>query len=454
MKRFLCIIVVITVFILVFSCGCEKNDAETESTATLTTTSSSETPAPETEDSATTVPESSESETEFTGMILPDDVLENALEFSKQQLLYTASIYPYDKFPHSTYTNGDWNPKTDVGLEFEQEWIEGFFPGCMWYMYELTGEEEWREKAEGWTANVEWHKNNTSTADIGFRLVCCFGIGYRLLQDEAYKDVLIKGASSLATRYNYYVHAVRNGDWYRWPEDRSLPAAFTLFNDDIMNVELMFMAGQFNHSVYTTMALNHCLTTYNDIVREDGGSYHLAEYNASSGEVLWLHTYQGQGDDTTWSRGQAWLIYGFTMAYRYTRDPRMLEYAKKVSEYWIENIPEDYVPYWDFQADGIPDAEKDSSAAAVTASAFLELSTYCTDQSEKDKYYEIAVRTLHSLSSPAYLAQGTDCKAILLHGVGYHPADIEIDVGLIFGDYYYLEALVRYVNMRDKGTIF
>jgi unsaturated chondroitin disaccharide hydrolase len=453
MKRIL-ISVCIILLLAMITTGCGPGtDDGTADTSSISQTSASDVSESTTE--YTEFDESSGTVTTETGDIsIADDILLNVIDFSKKQLAYTASIYPFSRFPHSTFTNGDWNPKRDVRIENEQEWIEGFFPGCLWFMYEITGEEQWMEEAEGWTANNIWQQHNTGTADIGFRIVCSFGNGYRLTQNENYKKILINGASSMATRYNPVVKAIRNGDWYRWPKDKNVPADFTLFNDDIMNVELLFAAGQYDHPEYTEMALNHCLTTYRDIVREDGGSYHLVEYNAVSGEIDLKHTYQGQGDETTWSRGQAWLIYGFTMAYRYTEDPRMLDYAKKVAEYWIENIPDDYVPYWDFQAVGIPDANKDSSAAAITASGLLELSTFCSDQFEKDRYYEFAVNTIKSLSSPEYLAQGTDCRAILLHGVGFYTENSEIDVGLIFGDYYYLEALTRYMNLLDKGTIY
>ncbi|MDF1729618.1 MAG: glycoside hydrolase family 88 protein [Sulfitobacter sp.] len=170
----------------------------------------------------------------------------------------------------------------------------------------------------------------------------------------------------------------------------------------------------------------------------------MVYFDPTTGQTLWQGTYQGHADFSTWSRGQAWAIYGFTMAYRYTSDPVLLEGAERVANYFLANLPADGVPYWDFQAPSIPNEPRDSSAAAIASSGLLELSHYATSPSDRIRYRRMASRILRALSSPAYLASGSNSDGILLHGVGNKPANREIDVALIYGDYYFLEALGRW----------
>ncbi len=260
-----------------------------------------------------------------------------------------------------------------------------------------------------------------------------FGQAYRLTQRAQDKDVLLAAAASLATRYNAKVGVITTGDWnpaWRAP----------MVIDTMMNLELLLWAAQNGGKPeWREMAVSHALKTLSDLIRADGGSYQVVDYEPTTGQIRSRGTYQGYSDSSTWSRGQAWAIYGFTMVYRYTRDPRMLDAARKVADYYLGRLPPDLVPKWDLDA---PDETKDSSTAAAVASALLELSGF-VDATTGARYRDVALRTLDSLASPAYLSDGTNSEGLLLHGTGDYPAKQGVDASLIYGDYYFLEAVLR-----------
>ena len=182
--------------------------------------------------------------------------------------------------------------------------------------------------------------------------------------------------------------------------------------------------------------------------RDDYTSYHVAVYDTISGDFIKAVTHQGYADSSMWARGQSWAIYGYTMVYRETRDPKFLDFAQKVTDVYLSRLPEDYVPYWDFDDPAIPDAPRDASAACVVASALLELQNY-VDAEKSKTYKEAATKMLTSLSSDRY-ACGDSKPAFLMHSVGHWPAGSEIDASIIYADYYYLEALLR-LKKLDRG---
>jgi hypothetical protein len=190
------------------------------------------------------------------------------------------------------------------------------------------------------------------------------------------------------------------------------------------------------------MAVSHALNTREQHVRADGSTYHLVNYDPATGAVQSKGTVQGYSAESTWSRGQAWAVYGFTMAYRETGDPRFLETARATADYFIGHLPADHVPPWDFQAPPVPTPPRDSSAAAIAAAGLLELSRLEPDAGRRQHYFATAQSILLSLSSPAYLAEGTPSQSVLLHGTRNKPSG-SYDTGLIWGDYYFLEALLR-----------
>lgn len=367
-----------------------------------------------------------------------DSLFINSLRFAKKQLLKTvAEVGDTAKFPRSTMENGKWKTKPSGN------WTSGFFPGSLWYMYEWTSDKTWRSRAERWTASLEREKNNTGTHDVGFMIFCSFGNGYRLTGNENYKEVILQAAQSLATRFNPSVGCIKSWDFMG--ENK-----FPVIIDNMMNLEILFWAAKNGgKKEWYDMAVSHALKTMRDHVRDDGSTYQVVLYDAATGEVQRKQTRQGYTDESTWARGQAWGLYGFTMTYRETGDGRFLKTAKKLADYFIDHLPADHVPYWDFNAPSIPDEERDASAGAIASSGLLELSALVSEQKLKKKYRNTALNILKSLSSPGYLAKGTDSSGILLHGVGFKQRGKEVDVSLIYADYYFIEALLRALKNLD-----
>ena len=364
-----------------------------------------------------------------------DSLRTHALGFAVQQLAATVTeVGDSTRFPRSTLADGSWMT-TDA-----HSWTSGFFPGCLWLLAEHTGDDLWVERARSWTAGVEGEKDDTSTHDVGFKILCSFGNGYRLTGDTTYADVVRRGAQSLATRYSIVVGCTRSWNNYTFP----------VIIDNMMNLEiLLWGASHGGNPAWQDMAVSHGLRTRTEHVRPGGSTYHLVDFDPGTGAVLDRITVQGYSDESTWARGQAWGLYGFTMAYRETGDPRFLETAAALADWFINHLPPDHVPYWDFDAPGIPAEEKDTSAAAIACSGLLELSTLATEAMARAQYFAAASDILAALCSPGYLAEGTPSHGILLHGVGYHPANSEVDVSLIYGDYYFLEALLRYPRVAS-----
>jgi FOG: PKD repeat len=356
---------------------------------------------------------------------------DSIIDFSKQQLNITKTEVPKNLFPRNmSISDQKWHAVK------ASDWTSGFFPGLLWYIYQYTGDISWKNEAIARTQVLDAQKYNNHTHDIGFMMFDSFGNGYRLTKSQQYKKTLLTSARTLASRYNPKVGCIRSWDKGSWK--------YPVIIDNMMNTELLFWAAKNGGSndLYK-IALSHCLKTAKNHVRADGSTYHVVDYNPANGKVISKCTAQGYANESVWSRGQAWAIYGFTMAYRYTKDERMLETAIKVSNYYINNLPEDYVPYWDFKAPHLKNEEKDTSAAAIAASGLFELSGYVKGN-ESERYRRTAVNTIKSLASPAYLAKGTQSHGILLHSVGSHPDGQEIDNSIIYTDYYFVESLVKY----------
>lgn len=318
-----------------------------------------------------------------------------------------------------------------------KDWTSGFFPGELWYMYEYTKDDYWKSKAQEFTANIEDQKTNGGTHDMGFKMYCSFGNGYRLMQNTAYKNILLESATTLITRYKPTIGCIRSWDHSR--DKWQCPVII----DNMMNLEILFEATSLSgDSTFYNMAVSHADMTLKNHFRMDGSSYHVVDYDMRTGKVRSRCTAQGYSDESAWARGQAWGIYGYTMCYRYTRQLKYLEQAEAAYEFVCThpNLPEDLIPYWDFDAVNIPHELRDASAAAIMAAALYELSMY----SNKAKYKETADKVMHSLSSSDYRSKiGENHNFLLMHSVGSYPHGNEIDVPLIYADYYFLEALKR-----------
>ena len=323
-------------------------------------------------------------------------------------------------------------------------WISGFFPGSLWFLYELTGDPQWKTRASEQTERLERIKNLTSDHDIGFRMGCSYGNGYRITGDPAYRDVLIQSARSLATRFQPEAGVIMS-----WNPNKRWKCPVII--DNMMNLELLFEATALSgDSTFYNIAVKHADTTMAHHFRPDNSCYHVVDYDPETGEVRKRQTAQGYADESAWARGQAWALYGYTTCYRYTHDKKYLDQAQKVYNFIFtnKNMPEDLVPYWDFDAPNIPNEPRDASAASCTASALYELETYLPG----NNYKATADKIMESLGSPAYRAAvGTNGNFILMHSVGSIPHGAEIDVPLNYADYYFLEALIRKREMEGRN---
>lgn len=357
------------------------------------------------------------------------------LQAEKQSLLMAAK---YDTVPGvlpRTFENGQ------MVTEGSKWWTSGFFPGVLWLLYENSRNEELLKYAREYTARVEKEQYTTDNHDVGFMLYCSYGNGLRITGDTAYKAVLLQGAKSLSTRFRPQIGLIRSWDFNK--EEWQYPVII----DNMMNLELLMWASKnSNDTTFARIARSHADNTQQHHFRADNSTYHVVSYDTLSGLPHIKQTSQGYANESAWARGQAWGLYGYTMMYRETRDARYLEQAEKIATFLLyhPNMPEDGIPYWDFNAPNIPDALRDASAAAIMASALIELSDYTGGNLQK-QYLAMAEKQLRTLSSPEYLATvGDNGNFILKHGVGNMPKNSEVDTPLTYADYYYLEALIRW----------
>ena len=383
------------------------------------------------------------------------NLIEDNMEFAQQQLRFAFDEIDYaivNESPESRAKrekNG-WgeltNPRNSepdgtLNLVPSKDWTSGFFPGELWFLYEYTQNNFWKKKAQQHTDILEKEKMNGSTHDMGFKVYCSFGNGYRLTQDEHYKEVLLQSAHTLATRFKPAAGIIRSWDHSaaKW--------VCPVIIDNMMNLELLFWATkESKDSTFYRIAVDHARTTMKHHFRPDFSSYHVIDYDTITGQVLKKNTHQGFADESAWSRGQAWALYGYTMCYRETRLPEFLEQAQNIEKYLFThpNMPEDLIPYWDFDAPGIPDEPRDVSAATVIASALYELSLY--DPEKGERYRSNADKIIENLTKHYRATLKKDNGFLLLHSTGTKPTNTEVDVPIVYADYYFIEALMRRKN--------
>ncbi len=371
---------------------------------------------------------------------------ENILEFCEDNLLFASQqlslllddAYKANRIPRTLTPAGKmyW---THSGFD----WTEGFFPGSCWYLYEFTGEEKWKAAAEHFQGRYATHRFKPFYHDLGFVFNCSYGHGYRLTKDERQRQILLEAGNTLMTRFSPAVGCIKSWDTDKgWQSRRGWQ--YPVIIDNMMNLELLFeLSNMTGDPKYKEVAVTHANTTLKNHFREDNSCYHVIDYDSISGEVRNRHTAQGFAHESKWARGQAWAIYGYTLCYRYTQDKAYLNQAVKIADYIMNHpsLPEDHIPYWDYDVPDKASAPRDASAAAITASAMVELSSYVA---EGEKYLNEALFVLKSLSSEGYRAKlGENSNFILMHSVGSIPHNNEIDVPLNYADYYYIEALMR-----------
>ena len=359
-------------------------------------------------------------------------------EFAAKQYEGMLASHPdLNQFPQSTRPDG--TPENQPS----DWWCSGFFGGSLWYIYEFTKDPKWKEAADRWTMAVEKEKLNTSTHDLGFMLYCPFGNGYRLTRNEKYKSIMLTGAQSLATRFDPKVGLIKS--WEVFQKTYKYPVII----DNMMNLEFLFWAArETGDKDFYSICTTHADNTMKNHFRPDNSSYHVVCYGPN-GEVLARKTHQGAADESAWARGQSWGLYGYTVMFRETKDQKYLNQAQKIATFILNNpnLPSDKIPYWDYSK---PGEVRDASSAAIMASALLELSQYVNLQ-DKKIYISAARTVLESLSGPAYRAKsGENNHFILMHSTGHKPGNSEVDVPLVYADYYYLEALLRYQKTQQN----
>jgi unsaturated chondroitin disaccharide hydrolase len=318
-----------------------------------------------------------------------------------------------------------------------RDWTSGFFAGNLWQLYRLTGNEAYKKQAEKWTPFSKKESVNRGSHDVGFKVYCSYGEGLKVENNSEYKKVIIKGAETLCSRFNPKVGSIRSWDFNKdiWE--------YPVIIDNMMNLELLFEASKLSgNKKYQDIAIKHANKTLKNQFRKDNSCYHVVVYDTISGTVKKKTTLQGYNDDSVWARGQAWAVYGFTMSYRYTKDQAYIKQAEATANFFMtnKNLPEDGIPYWDFNDPSIPNASRDVSAATVMASALYELYGYTKNKS----YLAFADKIMTSLQSDKYILDPKiNAPFIFDHSTGNWPKHDEIDEPIIYADYYFLEALLR-----------
>ncbi len=362
-------------------------------------------------------------------------LIEDQFKFAAEQYKILSGKTGPGVMPKTYYQNTDHVETSDT-----QWWCSGFYPGTLLYIYEYTRNKELLKEAESRLAILEKEKHYTGNHDLGFMMFCSFGNAYRLLKKPEYKATIDTSAASLCTRYRPNAGVIQS-----WNSSKKFKGPVII--DNMMNLELLSWASDNGgNPKYKQIAIHHADNTLKNHFRPDYSAYHVIDYDMETGQVLKKATAQGAADESAWSRGQGWGLYGYTMMYRFTKDKAYLNLAKHIANFILNhpNLPADMVPYWDFNAPGIPNTYRDASSAAVIASGLLELGQY-SSETEKTIYVTAAKKILISLSSKNYRAKlGENGGFLLMHSCGSVPGHVEVDVPLTYADYYFLEALLRY----------
>jgi len=362
-------------------------------------------------------------------------LIDDNFSFAKEQYKILAKNIPSDKLPQS------FDPKTGkVEGRDIQWWCSGFYPGSLWLIYEQTKDEQIHQEAIRSLKVIEANKTFTGNHDLGFMMFCSYGNAYRITKEKSFKDIIFQSAESLSTRYRPRISAIQS-----WNKNKYWECPVII--DNMMNLEMLnWVSENGGDSKFKDISKTHANTTLKNHFRTDYSSYHVVDYNPDNGNVLRKATWQGAANTSAWARGQGWALYGYTMMYRDTKDKKYLKQAEGIANFILNHpdLPKDKIPYWDFDAPFIPFAVRDASAGALIASALLELGQY-VDGNKKDLYVKNAEQMIRSLASTAYRSNaGENGGFLLTHSTGALPLNSEIDIPIIYADYYFLEALKRY----------
>ncbi len=349
------------------------------------------------------------------------------LDFAAVQLRNLIENHP-DYFPMYTQ-NGKWQH----GGEAWTNWCEGFLGGQLWLLYQHTGEEYWREKAEHYSQLVEHRKTDRNVHDLGFLFWSTWRRWYEFTGDETINDVVIQAGQTLAKRFK------EQGKYLR-----SFVADDSLFIDIMMNVGIIFYAAdETDDDDLFRIANQHCLTSRRYLVRGDGSTSHEGLFNLETGEFIRQSTHQGWRDDSSWARGLAWSLYGFGTAYGFTGDARFLQTAQDNAAFYIERTPGHGIPQNDWEEEN-PKNPYESSAAAITASGLFNLARMVGDPMLARTYEEYALQIMDTLTGPEFLAIDTPgWEGILKHGMYHERKGLGVNESVMWGDYFFLEAVSK-----------
>lgn len=344
-----------------------------------------------------------------------------------------------DKTPHAAGADGRYDDTPP------DAWTSGFWPGILWLAYGMTGDE--RYKAAAWDRDRKLEQMilqpNRFHHDVGFQMMLTAVIKHKLTGDEDARRRGLNAAGFLAGRFNLPGRFIR-----AWEGEGKQGWSIV---DTAMNLSLLFWAAnESGDPRYSHIAAAHADTIVKHFIRPDGSANHIVSFDPATGERLESLGGQGFAPDSAWSRGAAWALYGMANVYRYTGNPAYLHASQRVAHFFVANLPEDYIPYWDFRADGdLADEPRDSSAGAIAASGLLELASLLPGTQGRC-YRSAACRILRSLHERCGTWNTEEHEAILLHGTGHKPAGQNVDVSLIYGDYYFAEALDKLGGWRHR----
>jgi hypothetical protein len=331
-----------------------------------------------------------------------------------------------------------------LNMVSSDDWTSGFFPGILWYLYEYSGDLDLLTAAKSWTNSLRDQSYNTSTHDIGFIINSSFGQAYRISKNESYKEVLNTAAKSLASRYNDDIGSIKS-------LDENANFEFPVLIDNMVNLEILYKAWRWNNNVeYYKIANKHALNTMEKHFRPDFSSFQVVDYDLDSFQPKYRGSFQGFSDSTAWARGQSWALYGFVLAFRETKDRVYLDQSIRIASYILShpNFPADCIPYWDYLSPDIPNTVRDATAAAILASALIDLSSY-SEIKHPEQYVIVAEKIIYNLVVQGYIANQNEKENFVLdQGVGSFPGNTEVGVPIIYGDYYLLEALIKYKNLK------
>jgi hypothetical protein len=372
-----------------------------------------------------------------------DSLITENLQFAQDKITYFIENLDVNTYPGSIDDEGQLKTIT------AKSWESGYMAGILWYLYDYTNNPKWKVFAQQWTAGLELQKFNKNSHDLLFMLYASFGNGYKITQDELYKDVLIVGSNSLASRYDPEIKCIKSWD----PLYQGMAIQFPVIIDALMANEMLFYAASISgDSNLYNIAYNHALNTKRDFFREDYSTYYLVEYDTILNTVKEKRTWMGYSDESTWARGHARAIYGSAVTFRETGDSSFLELAKKAAEFYMNHprLPADLIPYWDFDDPDIPNAPRDASAACIAASGLLELSSLLPSD-EQAKYADFAIRTLKSLASDTYRNKPSENLGFILkNSTGSRTWNIDVDKPKISADYYFVESLVKLNKLKNS----